>query len=183
MRASGCTTPDDQQHLRVKPNVGEFVSDHQLELVIGQLIAKVVRQNDNWSTTRHRHGNRPGGAVHENIGPARAEFRNHPCEPLWQCVGDLGLYFESQSDMSGTPPPPRGGQSLQRIRRGTMDMDEDDDHACHGFMALHQPNETARLSITIPLDPTGEWELGSFSEDGAHWDDDPLNLRRTPSPS
>ena len=52
-----------------------------------------------------------------------------------------------------------------------MDMEEGDDHAGHGFMVLRQPNETARITITIPLDATGEWELGCFEEDGAHWDD------------
>ncbi|MCE2527570.1 MAG: cupredoxin domain-containing protein [Actinomycetia bacterium] len=52
-----------------------------------------------------------------------------------------------------------------------MDMDEGGDHAGHGFMVLRQPNETARITITIPLDATGEWELGCFEEDGAHWDD------------
>ena len=52
-----------------------------------------------------------------------------------------------------------------------MEMDEGGDHAGHGFMVLRQPNETARITITIPLDATGEWELGCFEEDGAHWDD------------
>lgn len=45
----------------------------------------------------------------------------------------------------------------------------DADHA--GFMVLRSPAEEARITLTVPADATGEWEIGCFQEDGAHWDD------------
>ena len=55
---------------------------------------------------------------------------------------------------------------------GEMDMGGVDlhgmDHA--GFMVERKPGEVARITITIPEDALGEWEIGCFRGRGSHWD-------------
>ncbi len=41
----------------------------------------------------------------------------------------------------------------------------------HGFMVMRDPTESATVTITIPADAVGEWDIGCFEEEGAHWDD------------
>ena len=40
----------------------------------------------------------------------------------------------------------------------------------HGFMVTRLPGETARVTVTIPADAVGEWEIGCFQDKGVHWD-------------
>jgi plastocyanin len=70
--------------------------------------------------------------------------------------GDMG------DDMSGDMGDDMSGEDMGD------DMGEDM-HMDHGFMILRSPDEEARLTITIPSDATGEWMIGCFREDGAHW--------------
>jgi uncharacterized cupredoxin-like copper-binding protein len=54
---------------------------------------------------------------------------------------------------------------------GDMDMEEDE-HAGHtGFMVVRQPGEEATVTFTPTADSVGEWEIGCFEDEGAHWDD------------
>ncbi len=54
---------------------------------------------------------------------------------------------------------------------GSMDMDTDGhDDGHHGFMVTRLPGETARVTVTIPADAVGEWEIGCFQDKGVHWD-------------
>jgi len=39
-----------------------------------------------------------------------------------------------------------------------------------GYMVERLPGESARLTVTIPEDAVGEWEIGCFRGRGAHWD-------------
>lgn len=54
---------------------------------------------------------------------------------------------------------------------GEMDMGGEGDAEHAGFMVVREPAETARITITIPADASGTWDIGCFEEDGAHWDD------------
>lgn len=55
------------------------------------------------------------------------------------------------------------------------DMDDEGGHEEHaemvGFHVVLAPGETAEMSFTVPADAAGEWQLGCFEDDGAHWDD------------
>jgi len=49
-----------------------------------------------------------------------------------------------------------------------MDMDgHDDGH--HGFMVTLGPGATASVTMTIPDDAVGDWEIGCFLDKGSHW--------------
>lgn len=48
---------------------------------------------------------------------------------------------------------------------GTMDMDSGD----HGFMVILKPGGTASVTVTIPDDAVGDWEIGCFRDKGSHW--------------
>lgn len=56
---------------------------------------------------------------------------------------------------------------------GDEEMGEDEmGEAGHaGFMVARLPNEEARITFTVPVDASGEYQFGCFEEDGAHWDD------------
>lgn len=54
----------------------------------------------------------------------------------------------------------------------TMGEMEGDDHGEDmGIMVVREPAETARITFTVTEASIGEWEIGCFEEDGAHWDD------------
>lgn len=40
-----------------------------------------------------------------------------------------------------------------------------------GVMVVRAPAETATITFTVTEASVGEWEIGCFEEDGAHWDD------------
>jgi len=52
---------------------------------------------------------------------------------------------------------------------GTMDMDSDDHGDDHGFMVILKPGGTASVTVTIPDDAVGDWEIGCFRDKGSHW--------------
>lgn len=61
------------------------------------------------------------------------------------------------------------------------EMAEGEDHAADegmdsgadvhaGYMVSRRPGEVARLTVTVPDDVVGEWQIGCFEGDGSHWD-------------
>jgi hypothetical protein len=51
---------------------------------------------------------------------------------------------------------------------GSMDTDgHDDGH--HGFMVTLGPGATASVTVAIPDDAVGDWEIGCFRDKGSHW--------------
>jgi plastocyanin len=53
---------------------------------------------------------------------------------------------------------------------GSMDMDTDGhDDGHHGFMVTLAPGGTASVTVTIPDDAVGDWEIGCFQDKGTHW--------------
>jgi uncharacterized cupredoxin-like copper-binding protein len=55
---------------------------------------------------------------------------------------------------------------------GSMDMDTDTDghdDGHHGFMVTLAPGGTASVTVTIPDDAVGDWEIGCFRDKGTHW--------------
>ena len=52
----------------------------------------------------------------------------------------------------------------------SMDMDTDGhDDGHHGFMVTLAPGGTASVTVTIPDDAVGDWEIGCFRDKGTHW--------------
>ena len=52
----------------------------------------------------------------------------------------------------------------------SMDMDTDGhDDGHHGFMVTRAPGGTASVTVTIPDDAVGDWEIGCFRDKGTHW--------------
>jgi uncharacterized cupredoxin-like copper-binding protein len=38
-------------------------------------------------------------------------------------------------------------------------------------MVMRDPGESAEVTFTVTADQVGEWQIGCFEDDGAHWDD------------
>ena len=56
---------------------------------------------------------------------------------------------------------------------------EDGDHGGHTvMMVVRQPAQTATFTFTVTEASIGEWDIGCFEDDGAHWDD---GMKGTPS--
>ena len=53
---------------------------------------------------------------------------------------------------------------------GSMDMDTDGhDDGHHGSMVTLGPGATASVTVAIPDDAVGDWEIGCFRDKGSHW--------------
>ena len=53
---------------------------------------------------------------------------------------------------------------------GSMETDTDGhDDGHHGFMVTLGPGATASVTVTIPDDAVGDWEIGCFRDKGSHW--------------
>jgi len=64
-----------------------------------------------------------------------------------------------------TVDPPEAGMVIE-----PMDMDTDGhDDGHHGFMVTLGPGATASVTVTIPDDAVGDWEIGCFRDKGSHW--------------
>jgi len=63
--------------------------------------------------------------------------------------------------------PPEAGMVMESME---MDMDTDGhDDGHHGFMVTLAPGGTASVTVTIPDDAVGDWEIGCFRDKGTHW--------------
>ena len=66
-----------------------------------------------------------------------------------------------------TVDPPEVGMVMGSMEI-EMDTDgHDDGH--HGFMVTLGPGATASVTVAIPDDAVGDWEIGCFRDKGSHW--------------
>ena len=64
-----------------------------------------------------------------------------------------------------TVDPPEVGMVM-----GSMETDTDGhDDGHHGFMVTLGPGATASVTVTIPDDAVGDWEIGCFRDKGSYW--------------
>ena len=63
-----------------------------------------------------------------------------------------------------TVDPPEAGMVMESMEI-EMDMDGHD----HGSMVTLAPGGTASVTVTIPDDAVGDWEIGCFRDKGTHW--------------
>jgi uncharacterized cupredoxin-like copper-binding protein len=72
-----------------------------------------------------------------------------------------------------------GGMDDQGMGEGEMAMGEEGEHGEDehgmghmGFMVMSEPaSGRTVLEFTVPASAVGEWEMGCFEDDGAHYDD------------
>jgi len=77
--------------------------------------------------------------------------------------GDLdGFEQDFFAGMEPVVTPADAVVSMEDMGEGMGDMG-------HGFMILRAKGEEARITFTVPSDAAGEWSIGCFREDGAHW--------------
>ena len=75
--------------------------------------------------------------------------------------------------------PPEAGMVMESMEiemgtdghdDGSMETDTDGhDDGHHGFMVTLAPGGTASVTVTIPDDAVGDWEIGCFRDKGTHW--------------
>ena len=78
-----------------------------------------------------------------------------------------------------TVDPPEAGMVMESMEiemdmdghdHGSMETDMDgNDDGHHGFMVTLGPGATASVTVTIPDDAVGDWEIGCFLDKGSHW--------------
>ena len=80
--------------------------------------------------------------------------------------------------LAGMDDKDMGNEEMSDTTMGDMsdeemeEMEEGDEHAGHtGFMVVREPGQRATITFTPTADSVGEWQIGCFEEDGAHWDD------------
>ncbi len=82
-------------------------------------------------------------------------------------MGDMDMGDDDMGDMD-MPDDDHADDEMSDGDMGDMDMGGEDAHA--GFMVQRRPGEVARLTVTIPADVVGEWDVGCFRGRGSHWD-------------
>ena len=65
-----------------------------------------------------------------------------------------------------TVDPPEVGMVMGSMEIETDTDGHDDDH---GFMVTLGPGATASVTVTIPDDAVGDWEIGCFRDKGSYW--------------
>ena len=78
-----------------------------------------------------------------------------------------------------TVDPPEAGMVIESMEiemdmdghdHGSMETDMDgNDDGHHGFMVTLGPGATASVTVAIPNDAVGDWEIGCFLDKGSHW--------------
>ena len=91
-------------------------------------------------------------------------------EPTDAAMGLPGMDMDEGMEGDDHSEDTMGGDDMGGDEMGDMDMgDEHGDD--HGFMVMRQPTTQARVTFTVTEESIGEWDIGCFEEDGAHWDD------------
>jgi len=83
---------------------------------------------------------------------------------------DMSGMDMGDEDMSGMDMEGDDGHAEDEMDADMSGMDMGDEDAHAGFMVQRRPGEVARLTVTVPDDVIGEWEIGCFRGRGAHWD-------------
>ena len=73
---------------------------------------------------------------------------------------------DAMSDMSPSTMTGMSGSSMAGMTGDGDHMDMD-----MGVMIAREPAETARITFTVTEESVGEWQMGCFEEEGAHWKD------------
>lgn len=79
---------------------------------------------------------------------------------------------EPMDAMEGMEGMDMGGEGeMEGGDDGEMSEGEMGEAEHTGLMIVREPGQQATITFTPTADSVGEWQIGCFEEDGAHWDD------------
>ncbi len=169
---------DPDAHIRVNMTEYGFGSD-VIEVRAGQTVEFLLKNSGDLD-----HEFMIGREVTVAMDGMATGFEHDFFEGLMPIVDppEAGMVMESmEMDMDGdSMEMDMDGDSMDMDGDdGSMDMDGDDgsmdmdtdghDDGHHGFMVTLAPGGTASVTVTIPDDAVGDWEIGCFRDKGTHW--------------
>lgn len=166
----GAATPADSGELVIDLTEFEFNPDN-IELKVGQQVTFVLSNEG-----EKEHEFMIGRDV--NTDPGYPNGFEHDFFETTDPVVDPMDALAGMGDMDMDDDMDMGDEEMSDTTMGDMsdeemgEMDEGDEHAEHaGFMVVREPGQSATITFTPTADSVGEWQIGCFEEDGAHWDD------------
>jgi len=173
---------DPDAHIRVNMTEYGFGSD-VIEVRAGQTVEFLLKNSGDLD-----HEFMIGREVTVAMDGMATGFEHDFFEGLMPIVDppEAGMVMESmEMDMDGDSMDMDGDDDSMDMdmdtdgHDGSMDMDGDDgsmdmdtdghDDGHHGFMVTLAPGGTASVTVTIPDDAVGDWEIGCFRDKGTHW--------------
>ena len=176
---------DPDAHIRVNMTEYGFGSD-VIEVRAGQTVEFLLKNSGDLD-----HEFMIGREVTVAMDGMATGFEHDFFEGLMPIVDppEAGMVMESmEMDMDGDSMDMDDGSMEMDMDDGSMDMDGDDgsmdmdgddgsmdmdtdghDDGHHGFMVTLAPGGTASVTVTIPDDAVGDWEIGCFQDKGTHW--------------
>ena len=164
---------DPDAHIRVNMTEYGFGSD-VIEVRAGQTVEFLLKNSGDLD-----HEFMIGREVTVAMDGMATGFEHDFFEGLMPIVDppEAGMVMESmEMDMDGdSMEMDMDGDSMEMDMDGDsmemdMDMDTDGhDDGHHGFMVTLAPGGTASVTVTIPDDAVGDWEIGCFRDKGTHW--------------
>ena len=158
---------DPDAHIRVNMTEYGFGSD-VIEVRAGQTVEFLLKNSGDLD-----HEFMIGREVTVAMDGMATGFEHDFFEGLMPIVDppEAGMVMESmEMDMDGDSMDMDGDSMDMDGDDGSMDMDTDGhDDGHHGFMVTLAPGGTASVTVTIPDDAVGDWEIGCFRDKGTHW--------------
>jgi uncharacterized cupredoxin-like copper-binding protein len=145
---------DPDVHIRVNMTEYGFGSD-VIEVEAGQTVEFLLKNSGDLD-----HEFMIGREVTSGVGGTATGFEHDFFDGLAPTVDPPGAKMDMES---------MDADDHDHDHDGTMDMDSDDHGDDHGFMVILKPGGTASVTVTIPDDAVGDWEIGCFRDKGSHW--------------
>jgi uncharacterized cupredoxin-like copper-binding protein len=149
-------------HIRVNMTEYGFGSD-VIEVRAGQTVEFLLKNSGDLD-----HEFMIGREVTATMGGMATGFEHDFFEGLMPIVDPPEAVMDMESMDMGMDDMDMDDMDLDDMDLDDMDMDGHDDHH-HGFMVVLAPGATASLTVTIPDDAVGDWEIGCFRDKGTHW--------------
>ncbi len=147
---------DPDVHIRVNMTEYGFGSD-VIEVEAGQTVEFLLKNSGDLD-----HEFMIGREVTSGVGGTATGFEHDFFDGLAPTVDPPGAKMDMESMDADD-------HDHDHDQDGTMDMDSDDHGDDHGFMVILKPGGTASVTVTIPDDAVGDWEIGCFRDKGSHW--------------
>ena len=149
-------------HIRVNMTEYGFGSD-VIEVRAGQTVEFLLKNSGDLD-----HEFMIGREVTATMGGMATGFEHDFFEGLMPIVDPPEAVMDMESMDMGMDDMDLDDMDPDDMDMDDMDMDGHDDHH-HGFMVVLAPGATASVTVTIPDDAVGDWEIGCFLDKGTHW--------------
>ncbi len=150
---------DPDVHIRVNMTEYGFGSD-VIEVEAGQTVEFLLKNSGDLD-----HEFMIGREVTSGVGGTATGFEHDFFDGLAPTVDPPGAKMDMESMDADDHDHDHDETMDMDDNDGTMDMDSGD----HGFMVILKPGGTASVTVTIPDDAVGDWEIGCFRDKGSHW--------------